>query len=330
MHGRLVGALAITAIVTAIVTMVVWAQPAYAQTYPNKPVRLLIAFPAGGSIDTLGRILGARLSEEWGQNVVVENRPGAGGNLGAAAAAQAVPDGYTLHLGAQTLAVNVTIAPHQGFDPLRDLDPIMLVATAQDVLMVAPNASYRTVQDLIADASARPDTLTYGSLGPGSSAHLATVLFAQVAGIKLRHVPYPTGMSQAVTDIMAGRISLWLATLGGALGNVQAGNVRALAVSGHARSPALPEVPTFKEQGVATEEESSWFAFFAPKGTPREIVDKVNRDVRRILAQPDVRARGVTLGYRFIGGSPGELATFLKTETAKWAKVANSADLAAR
>jgi len=330
MHARLVGALAIAAIVTAIVMTVVWAQPAYAQTYPNKPVRLVIAFPAGGSIDTLGRILAAKLSEEWGQNALIENRPGAGGNLGAAAAAQAVPDGYTLHLGAQTLAVNVTIAPHQGFDPRRDLEPIMLVASAQDVLMVAPNAPYRTVQDLIADARARPDALTYASLGPGSSAHLATVLFAQVSGIKLRHVPYSTGMSQAVTDIMAGRISLWLSTLGGALGNVQAGKVRALAVSGHARSPALPEVPTFKEQGVAMEEESTWFAFFAPKGTPRDIVDKVNRDVARVLAQPDVKTRGVTLGYRFIGGSPGELATFLKAETAKWAEVAKRADLAAR
>jgi tripartite-type tricarboxylate transporter receptor subunit TctC len=331
MHGRLVGALAIAAtVITAIAITAAWAQPAGAQSYPNKPVRLLIAFPAGGSIDTLGRILGAKLSEEWGENVVVENRPGAGGNLGAAAAAQATPDGYTLHLGAQTLAVNVTIAPHQGFDPIRDLEPIMLVATAQDVLMVAPSAPYRTVQDLIADARARPDALTYASLGPGSSAHLATVLFARVAGIKLRHVPYPTGMSQAVTDIMAGRISLWLATLGGALGNVQAGNVRALAVSGHERTQALPEVPTFKEQGVAMEEESSWFAFFAPKGAPRDVVDKVNRDVGRILTQPDVKARGVTLGYRFIGGSPEGLATFFKAEIAKWAEVAKNADLAAR
>ena len=326
MHGRLVGALAIAAtVITAV-----WAQQACAQSHPNKPVRLLIAFPAGGSIDTLGRILGAKLSEEWGQNVVIENRPGAGGNLGAAAAAQAAPDGYTLHLGAQTLAVNVTIAPHQGFDPIRDLEPIMLVATAQDVLMVAPSAPYRTVQDLIADARARPDALTYASLGPGSSAHLATVLFAQVSGIKLRHVPYPTGMSQAVTDIMAGRISLWLSTLGGALGNVQAGKVRALGVSGHARAQALPEVPTFKEQGVAMEEESSWFAFFAPKGTPREVIARVNRDVERILIQPDVKARGVTLGYRYIGGPPEKLSAFLKREIAKWAEVAKSAELVAR
>jgi tripartite-type tricarboxylate transporter receptor subunit TctC len=322
MHVRLASA--------AVAAALIAAQPASAQPYPNRSVRLLIAFPTGGSIDTLGRILAAKLSEAWGQNVVVENRPGAGGNLGAAAAAQAAPDGYTLHLGAQTLAVNVTIAPYQGFDPVRDFEPIMLVATAQDVLMVAPNSPYRSVKDLIEDAKARPGELNYASLGPGTSAHLATVLFSQVAGIKLQHVPYPTGMSQAVTDIMTGRVSLWLATLGGALGNVQAGKVRALAVSGRTRAEALAEVPTFKEQGVAMEEESTWFAFFAPKGTPREVVAKVNRDVERIFALPDVKARGVTLGYRFIGGPPEKLAAFLKAEIAKWAEVAKNAELVAR
>jgi len=322
MHRRFAGAFAIAAALMA--------GPTKAQPYPNKTVRTVIAFPAGGSIDTLGRILAAKLSEQWGQQVVIENRAGASGNLGAAAAAQAAPDGYTLHLGAQTLAVNVTIAPYQGFDPLRDLEPIMLVATAQDVLMVAPNSPYKTVKDLIDDAKARPGEINYASLGPGTSAHLATVLFAHVTGIKLQHVPYPTGMSQAATDLMTGRVSLWLATLGGALGNLEAGKVRALAVSGQARAEALPAIPTFKEQGVAMEEESSWYAFFAPKGTPREIVAKVNADVERVLALPDVKARGVTLGYRFVGGPPEKLAAFLKAEIAKWAEVAREAELGVR
>jgi tripartite-type tricarboxylate transporter receptor subunit TctC len=325
MHARLASAVAVALMLSPLSS-----PPAAAQSYPNHPVRVVIAFPAGGSIDTLGRILAAKLAEAWGQNVVVENRPGAGGNLGAAAAALAAPDGYTLHLGAQTLAVNVTIAPQPGFDPVRDFEPIMLVATAQDVLMVAPNSPYRTVQDLIADAKARPGALNYASLGPGSSAHLATVLFSQVAGIKLQHVPYPTGMSQAATDIMTGRITLWLATLGGALGNVQGGKMRALAVSGHERAAALPDVPTFKEQGVAMEEEASWFAFFSPRGVPREVVARVNRDVERILTLPDVKARSVTLGYRFVGGPPEKLAGFLKSEIAKWAEVAKSAELVAR
>jgi len=322
MHRRFACAFAIAGALTA--------EPASAQSYPSKSVRMVIAFPAGGSIDTLGRIVAAKLSELWGQQVVVENRPGASGNLGAAAAAQAAPDGYTLHLGAQTLAVNVTIAPYQGFDPLRDLEPVMLVATAQDALMVAPNSPYKTVKDLIDDAKARPGEINYASLGPGTSAHLATVLFAHVSGIKLQHVPYPTGMSQAVTDLMTGRVSLWLATLGGALGNLEAGRVRALAVSGQARAEALPAVPTFKEQGVAMEEESSWYAFFAPKGTPRDVIAKVNADVERVLALPDVKARGMTLGYRFVGGPPDKLTAFLKAEIAKWAEVAREAELGTR
>ena len=321
MYGCLASVLAVVA------AMVVSSAGASAQGYPTKSVRMLIAFPAGGSIDTLGRILAAKLTEAWGQNVVVENRPGAGGNIGAAAAAQAAPDGYTLHLGAQTLAVNPTIQPYQGFDPQRDFEPVMLVATAQDVLLVAQNAPYKSVGDLVADAKARPNQLTFASLGPGTSAHLATVLFADVTGIKLQHVPYPTGMSQAVSDVMSGRISLWLATLGGALGNVQAGKLRALAVSGHARAEALPDVPTFKEQGVAMEEESTWFGFFLPKGTPKDIVAKVNADMERILALPDVKARGVTLGYRYVGGPPDKLGAFLKSETAKWADLAKRAGL---
>ena len=310
--------------------MVLVPRPAPAQTYPSKPVRMVIAFPAGGSIDTLGRILAQKLTEAWGQNVVVENRPGAGGNLGAAAAAQAAPDGYMLHLGAQTLAVNVTIAPYQGFDPQRDFAPVILAATAQDVLVVAPDSPYRSVRNLIDDAKARPGTLNYASLGPGTSAHLATVLFSDVAGIKLQHVPYPTGMSQAVTDIITGRISMWLTTLGGQLGSIQAGKVRALAVSGRTRAEVLPSIPTFKEQVVDMDEEASWYALFAPKGTPKEIVAKINRDVERILALPDIKERGVTLGYRYAGGPPERLAAFLRTETDKWAVVAKKADLVVR
>jgi tripartite-type tricarboxylate transporter receptor subunit TctC len=261
---------------------------------------------------------------------VVENRPGAGGNLGAAAAAQAAPDGYTLHLGAQTLAVNVTIAPYQGFDPQRDFAPVILAATAQDVLVVATDSPYRSVKNLIDDAKARPGALNYASLGPGTSAHLATVLFSDVAGIKLQHVPYPTGMSQAVTDIISGRISMWLTTLGGQLGSIQAGKVRALAVSGRTRAEAMPDIPTFKEQGVDMDEESSWFALFVPKGTPTEIVAKINRDIERILALPDIKERGVMLGYRYVGGPPERLAAFLKSETDKWAVLAKKADLVAR
>jgi tripartite-type tricarboxylate transporter receptor subunit TctC len=300
--------------------------PAAAQTYPDRSVRIIIAFAAGGTIDTLGRIVAQKLGDAWGQSVFVENRGGASGNIGAQAAAQSPPDGYTLHLGGQVLAVNVTLAPIKGFDPVKDFEPIILIATARDVLMVPPDSPFRTVQDLIGYAKAHPGELNYASLGLGSSGHLASTLFGDLAGIKLQHVPY-TSVSPAVTDIMSGRISLWITTLGGAVGNIQAGRMRALAVSGHERAAQLPDVPTFQELGIGFVDETSWYALFAPRGTPKEITAGINADMIRILAQDDMRQRAATLGFRLIGGAPDVLATMLKAEIAKWAEVAKSASL---
>jgi len=297
-----------------------------AQTYPDHSVRMIIAFAAGGTIDTLGRIIAQKLGEAWGQTVVVENRGGAGGNIGAIAAAQAAPDGYTLHLGAQSLGVNVTIAPAKGFNPVEDFDPIMWVATAQDVLMVPTGSPFKSVPDLIAYAKAHPGELNYASLGIGSSGHLATVLFSDLAGIKLQHVPY-SSYSQAVTDVTSGVLSLWITTLGGALPNIQAARMRALAVSGRARAAQLPDVPTFNEMGVAFVDETSWYALFAPKGTPKEIIGKINANMARILVDPDMKERETTLGFRFIGGPPEKLDAMLKSEIARWAEVARSASL---
>ena len=319
MRACAVGALIVAALLAANAG-------ASAQSYPERPVRVLIAFPAGGTIDTLGRIIAQKLTEAWGQNVVIENRPGAGGNIGAAAAAKSAPDGYTLHLGAQTLAVNVTLQPSTEFDPVKDFDPIMLVATAQDVLLVPPNSPFRSVKELIDYAKAHPGELNYASLGTGTSGHLATVMFSELAGIKLQHVPY-TSVSQATTDVISGRIAVFLPTLGGHLGNVAAGRMRALAVSGATRATQLPDVPTFNELGVKFVDETSWYALFAPKGTRKEIIVKVNAELERILALPDVKEKGVTLGYRYIGGPPEKLASFLNGEIAKWAEVAKSAAL---
>ena len=319
----------LAALVAVTLGLLGWQASAAAQTYPSKPVRMIVAFPPGGTIDALARILAQKLTEAWGQSVVVENRGGAAGNLGALAAAQATPDGYTIHLGAQSLATNVTISPMANFDPVRDFEPVIAVSTAQDVLMVPPTSPSHTLKELIDAAKAHPGELNYASLGTGSSGHLATVLFADVTGLKLQHVPYTT-ISQAVTDIIAGRISVWLATLGGHLGNIQAGKVRALAVSGPSRAQSIPEVPTFKESGVNFVEESTWFGIFVPKGTPKDIVAEINRDVERVLAQPDMKARGVQLGFRFIGGPPEKLEAMLKDEIAKWAEVAKKAELVAR
>src|SRR6516165_1560921 len=236
------------------------------------------------------------------------------------------PTAYTLHFGAQTLAVNVTLQPSKEFDPVKDFDPIMLVATAQDVLVVPPNSPFHSVKELIDYAKAHPGELNYASLGTGTSGHLATVMFSDLAGIKLQHVPY-TSVSQAATDVISGRIAVFLPTLGGHIGNVTAGRMRALVVSGMALAVQLPDVPTFNELGVKFVDETSWYALFAPKGTPKEIIAKVNADVERILAMPDVKEKGVTLGYRFVGGSPEKLGAFLKNEIAKWAEVAQSASL---
>jgi tripartite-type tricarboxylate transporter receptor subunit TctC len=302
---------------------------AVAQTYPDKTVRMVVAFGAGGTLDTLARIVSGKLSDMWGQQVLVENRPGAGGNIGAAQAAQAPADGYTLHFGAQTLAVNVTIQPHKGFDPVRDLEPVIFVGTAQDVLMVPPNSPARTVPELIDIARKKPGELTYASAGSGSSGHLATVLFGELTGTHFQHVPY-NSISQGQMDIMSGRIALWITTLGGQLGNITSGKVRALAVSGNARAEQLPNVPTFNELGVPFVAETSWYGIFAPRGTPRPIVERINRDVNAVLALPDVRERGATLGYRFAGGPPERLVALLKSEIVKWAEIADKAQLAKR
>jgi tripartite-type tricarboxylate transporter receptor subunit TctC len=313
----------------AIVLAAGLSQPAAAQNWPDKSVRMVVAFGAGGTLDTLARIVAGKLSEMWGQQVVVENRAGAGGNIGAAQASQAAPDGYTLHFGAQTLAVNVTIAPYKGFDPVRDFEPVVFVGTAQDVLMVPPEFPAKTVQELIDIAKKRPGELNYASAGPGSSGHLATVLFSELTGVQLQHVPY-NSLSQGVMDIMSGRISVWIVTLGGHLGNITSGKVRALAVSGESRAAQLPDIPTFKEIGVPFVAETSWYGIFAPKGTPRAIIEKINRDVNAVLTLPDVKARGATLGYRFVGGPPDRLGALLKSEIVKWAEIADKASLAKR
>jgi tripartite-type tricarboxylate transporter receptor subunit TctC len=309
-----------------VALIVLFALRAPAATYPDHAVRMIIPFPPGGSIDTLGRILTQKLDDMWGQSVFVENRAGAGGNIGAMAAAQAAPDGYTIVFGGQFLAANVTIAPMQGFDPVKNFDPVILVATGQDVLLVPPSSPFHSVKDIVDAAKAHPGELTYASLGVGSSGHLATILLSQVTGITMQHVPY-NSFGQAVADVSAGRISVWLATLGGALGQIQAGKLRALAVSGPTRAAQLPDVPTFDELGVAYGNDTSWYALFAPAGTPREIVGKINTDTLRVLADPDMKARAVALGFRLVGDTPEQLGTVLHGEIDKWAKIAKAGGL---
>lgn len=292
-------------------------------SYPDRAVRLIIPFPPGGSIDTLGRILMQKLGAVWSQSTVVENRPGAGGNIGSAVAARAAPDGYTLLFAGQFMAANVTIAPMQGFNPATNLAPVDLVATGKDVLLVPPNSPFHSVGDIVTYAKAHPGQLTYASLGVGSSGHLATILLSQVTGITMQHVPY-TSFGTAVADVGAGRVSVWLATLGGILGQVQGGKFRALAVSGPERATELPNVPTFAELGVPYGNDTSWYALFAPAGTPPAIIAKINGDTDRMLTDPDLKSRVTKLGFRLVGSSPEQLGTYLKNEIGKWATIAKA------
>jgi tripartite-type tricarboxylate transporter receptor subunit TctC len=311
----------------AAVAVAIFGSPSvWAQTFPERPVRLIIPFPPGGSIDTIGRILTQKLGEAWNQSVVVENRPGAGGNIGASAAAQSAPDGYTIAFGGQFLAANVTIAPMHGFDPVKNFDPVILVATGQDVLMVPPSSPFHTVKDIIDYAKAHPGEVTYASLGVGSSGHLATTLFSEITGVTLQHVPY-TSFSQAVTDVSTGRISIWISTVGGTIGHIQAGKLHALAVSGPTRAAQLPDVPTFDELGVAYGTDTSWYGLFAPAGTPRAIIDKINGATAKVLDTPDMKERATQLGFRLVGGTPEQLGAYLKNEIAKWAEVAKKGEL---
>jgi tripartite-type tricarboxylate transporter receptor subunit TctC len=229
----------------------------------------------------------------------------------------AQPDGYTLHFGAQTLAVNVTLSPTTAFDPVTSFDPIILVATSQEVFQVSAVTPFQSVAEVIAYAKANPGKLNYYSVGIGSTSHLSTVQFMDVTGTVMQHVPY-SQMSQGMNDLFSGRTEINFGPMGSSIGNIRAGKLRALALSGPARSKLLPDVPTLTEVGVKMPEESSWYGFFAPKGTPKAIIDKVNKDIATIIDQPDMREREVQLGYRYIGGPPEKLGAFLKSEIAKW------------
>ena len=291
--------------------------PASAQDYPTRPVRVVIAFSPAGAIDILGRLIADKLSQIWGQQVIVENRPGGSGNIGAAAASTAPSDGYTLHFGAQTLAVNVTLSPTTAFDPVTSFEPIMLVSTSQEVFQVSTVTPYKSVQDVIDYAKANPGKLNYYSVGIGSTSHLSTVLFMDVTGTRMQHVPY-SQMAQGITDVLTGRTEINFGPMGSSIGNIREGKMRALALTGPVRSTLLPEVPTLTELGIKMGEESSWYAFFAPKGTPRPVIDKINRDLEKVLALPEMKERGTQLGYRFVGGPPEKLAAHLKSEIVKW------------
>ena len=303
---------------------------ALGQTYPAQSVKIIVAFSAGGSVDALARILADELGKKWNRQVIVENRPGGLGNIGTTAAARSAPDGYTLYLASSSIAINQTIAPIPGFDPTVDLEPIMLVAAAQDILIVPPNTPFHSAREVINFAKAHPKKLTYGTLGSSSSGNMAMAVFCQQNGdLKMTQVAYSQS-SQLVTDVISGRVDLFFPTTGAHVGVVKSGKEKALGVSGPKRAEQLPDVPTFTEQGVKYPAATSWYALFAPKGTPGKIVNTINRGLTEILSAPSYISREKKLGYETIGGSPDRLRKYLSAEVERWRVIAKNPNFEGR
>lgn len=313
---QVLGMLAATAALAAVS-----AAPAVqaADAYPTKPVRIVVGFPSGGAPDILARIFSEKFS--LGQPVVVDNKPGAGGNIGGEAVAHAAPDGYTLAMGTVgTHSINGALYSKMPYDMVKDFTPVILVASTPNVLVVHPSVPAKNVQELIALAKSKPGQLTFGTPGVGTSLHVAGELFNTMAGTKIVHVPYK-GRAMAIPDLLGGHITMMFDNLPSALPVVKEGKLRALGVTSAQRSASAPDIPTIAEQGLPGYEATSWFAIFAPAHTPKDVVTRLNSELNRIFTLPDVQAKLKTLGLDPVLGTPDKLAEYQRSEIAKWAKV---------
>lgn len=297
---------------------------ATAQAYPSKPVRLIVPFPPGGVTDIVGRLLAQKLGDALGQQVVVENRGGAAGAIGAAAAAKSAPDGYTLLMATATHAINATLVPNPNFDLVKDLAPVSLAASVPLLLAVHPSVPARDVKELVAWAAARPGQANFASGSTGSASHLAGEMLKSAAKIDMVHVPYKGG-SLAIQDLVAGQVGLMFENMPSILPFVQSGRLRGIAVTSARRSTTTPELPTMIESGYPGFEAGSWYGLFAPAGTPREIVARLNADMVKALRQPETRKLLSQQGAEPIGNSEAEFAAFIQAEIAKWGRVIRAA-----
>ncbi len=312
----------------ALVSLAVALQ-AGAQTYPDRPIRIIHGFAAGGGADVLLRTIIPQVSENLGQQIVVEYRPGAGGNLAMEAVARAAPDGYTLLMGTPGLAINPSLYNNLTFDPLKDFAPISLIGTVQNVLIVHPQVPANDVKELIALAKAQPGKLNFASSGTGTSLHLAAELFKVSTGVDITHIPYKGG-GQAMTDVIGGQAEMMWNVLPSALPQIKAGRVKALAVTGKVRSDALPNVPTMQEAGVAGYTAITWNGILAPAGTPRPIVAKLNEAIVKALQSPDMRTKYAAIGQDVVWSTPEEFSAFLADEAQRWSKVVRTAGIKAQ
>jgi tripartite-type tricarboxylate transporter receptor subunit TctC len=302
------------------------AAPALGQSFPSKPIRLVVPYSAGGGADTTARLIAPKLQEALGQTVVIDNKPGAGGTIGDDTVAKAAPDGYTLLIGAFAHAVNPSLMAKMPFRTPEDFAPISLLVVVPELLVVTPSFPAKTVGELVALAKAQPGKLSYGSSGNGSAQHLAAELFKMRTGTDIQHVPYKGG-ALAVADVAAGHVPFYFGNMSSALPQARWGRVRALAVTSPQRSPAAPEVPTMAESGVNGCEISEWNALLAPAGTPPAVIERLHAEVVKILGQEDIKAKFADLGAQTIGSTPAELAAFLRAEQAKWAEVVATAKI---
>ena len=299
---------------------------AHAQQYPSKPIRILVGFAAGGPSDVAARTIGQKLTEKWGQPVIVDIRPGAGGNIATELAAKAPPDGYTLLEPAFAHAVNPILYPKLPFDAVKDFAPILLFASIANLLVVHPSLPVHSVKELIAFAKAHPDQLTYGSAGSGTASHFAGELMKMMGGVRITHIPYK-GLAPAHTETIGGQLSMMFDGIVTGLPAAKAGRLRALAVTTLKRWQGAPDIPTMSEAGLAGFEVNSWYGLLAPAGTPREIIQRLNAEVGRALREPDARERLYTIGAEPMNGTPEEFGAYIASEMAKWAKVIKAAGI---
>jgi tripartite-type tricarboxylate transporter receptor subunit TctC len=313
-------------LVAAVVAVVPVAS--HAQAWPQKPVKIVVPFGAGGTTDVVARLLAQKLSEAWGQAVVIENRTGAGGNIGADVVAKSAPDGYTLLMASGSiLTANPTMYKSLPFDPVRDFIPITNVASGPQVVTVGPASKVKDLRDFIAYAKANPNKVTYGSAGVGTQTHLATENFAYTANVDLVHVPYK-GETFAMTDLMGGQIEMATPNLGAAMQLIQQGKLRAIAVTSRERMPQLPDVPAAAET-LPGFENAGWFGLLAPAGTPREAIDRVYKDSAKILLTEDFRAKLAQQGMVPVANTPAEFTAAIREESVRWAKVIKDRGLTA-
>ena len=296
-----------------------WTSPALAQDYPNRPVRIVVPFSPGGAVDGPTRIVAQKLGERLGQQVVVENKPGAGATLGAAEVAKAAPDGYTLLLASQTNAISATMYRKLPFDPIEDFAPVMLIGEEPGVLVVHPSFPAKSLDEFIAYAKANPGKIDYASSGNGSGQHLFAAMFASMAGIRMNHVPYK-GSAQATTDLLGGTVPVSIPGTAGMMGHIKAGKLRALATTGKKRAEALPDVPAIAER-LPGYEAYVWLGLLAPKGTPQPIVDRLQRELQAVMAMPEVKAYYAGHNLEIVASTPAEFGTFFRTERDRWARV---------